>query len=198
MDHGPGTKAGHRCQIRILAAMNQYVTVQEKRHHHSSTTVRVANHTFEINGSGHPPEDLSVRKYSAQTFSVIYKGRSLSAHVQRVDHENMIVTVGDQPVAVSIADHRSQLLEQYGVSLQAVRSDADVRSPMPGLVVSILVSPGDMVDNNQGLLVLEAMKMENELRASSAGRVVSVLVQTGDTVSKDDLLVELVPVSTLS
>ena len=38
----------------------------------------------------------------------------------------------------------------------------ELRSPMPGLVVSILVKPGQTVNENDGLIVLEAMKMENE------------------------------------
>ncbi len=64
----------------------------------------------------------------------------------------------------------------------------DVRAPMPGRVVEVLVEPGADVSAGQGLLVLEAMKMENEIRAHAAGKVEKVNVQKGDNVVLDQVL----------
>jgi biotin carboxyl carrier protein len=64
-----------------------------------------------------------------------------------------------------------------------------VVAPMPGKVVRVLVSPGDVVEARQGLLVIEAMKMENELRAARAGRVMTVRVVQGQSVEAGALLV---------
>jgi pyruvate carboxylase subunit B len=73
----------------------------------------------------------------------------------------------------------------------AVRSGPPtLKAPMPGLVLRVLVSPGEAVVPGQGLVVLEAMKMENELRATAAGRVKSVLVAAGEAVDKGKLLLE--------
>ncbi|MCX6552807.1 MAG: 5-oxoprolinase/urea amidolyase family protein [Acidobacteria bacterium] len=65
-----------------------------------------------------------------------------------------------------------------------------VRAPMPGLVVSVLVSPGEAVDEKQPLLVIEAMKMQNPVRAPRAGRIARTLVSAGDTVDTGRPLVE--------
>lgn len=64
-----------------------------------------------------------------------------------------------------------------------------LRAPMPGLVVRIGVSPGDVVEPGSGLVTLDAMKMENELVAEARVRVAGVLVAAGDPVEKGQLLV---------
>lgn len=68
---------------------------------------------------------------------------------------------------------------------------APLIAPMPGLVVRVLVQPGDQVQAGQPLVVMEAMKMENELRTTAAGVVAAVLVQPGVAVEKGSVLVEL-------
>ena len=62
---------------------------------------------------------------------------------------------------------------------------------MPGLVLRVLVEPGDEVEQGQGVAVLEAMKMENELTAPAAGTVAAVHVAAGDAVAKNELLIEV-------
>jgi len=64
---------------------------------------------------------------------------------------------------------------------------------MPGLVVRVLVAPGQTVVPGQGLVVLEAMKMENELRGVAGARVRAVPVATGQAVEKGQVLVEFEP-----
>ena len=66
-------------------------------------------------------------------------------------------------------------------------------SPMPGVVLKILVSEGQQVSAGDALLVLEAMKMEQTIRAASDGVVESIKVQTGQVVSPGDVLVQVRP-----
>lgn len=67
---------------------------------------------------------------------------------------------------------------------------ADLKAPMPGLVVRVLVEPGHLVEAGQGLIVLEAMKMENELKARAGGRIRAVRAGPGQAVEKGQVLVE--------
>lgn len=62
---------------------------------------------------------------------------------------------------------------------------------IPGLILKVLVEPGQEIKAGQELLVLEAMKMKNQLKAPADGRVKSVMVKEGEKVPKDFLLVEL-------
>ena len=63
-----------------------------------------------------------------------------------------------------------------------------VKSPMPGLIVTVAVAPGQDVKLGQELCVLEAMKMENVLRAERDGIVGEVKISPKDTVAADQVL----------
>jgi len=62
--------------------------------------------------------------------------------------------------------------------------------PMPGLVMSIAVAPGDNVEAGQPLATVEAMKMENILRAEKSGVVKAVLATPGDSLAVDAVIIE--------
>ena len=75
----------------------------------------------------------------------------------------------------------------------AVAAGLTVVSPMPGSVISVAVSVGDMVDEGQALVVVEAMKMEHTLRAEAPGVVAEVAVAVGQQVAVNELLVVMHP-----
>lgn len=62
--------------------------------------------------------------------------------------------------------------------------------PMPGLVVSIMVSEGDIIEEGQSLAMVEAMKMENVLRAEKPGKVSKISVAEGDSLAVDEIIME--------
>jgi len=76
-------------------------------------------------------------------------------------------------------------------SLDDAVGDAQIRSPMPGKVVSVSVSVGDRVAKGQALLTLEAMKMEHAMTAPFDGEVEALLVSAGDQVSEGVALARL-------
>jgi acetyl-CoA/propionyl-CoA carboxylase biotin carboxyl carrier protein len=66
-------------------------------------------------------------------------------------------------------------------------ADPEVRSPMPGTVVSVAVKDGDPVESGQVLVSVEAMKMEHQLVAEVAGTV-HISVSRGDLVKADQVV----------
>ena len=66
-----------------------------------------------------------------------------------------------------------------------------VKSPLPGSVIKVLVSEGQAVKKGETLLTLESMKMENAIMAEADGTVKQIAVVAGQTVMQDDLLVVL-------
>ncbi|PRP90996.1 2-oxoglutarate carboxylase large subunit [Enhygromyxa salina] len=66
-------------------------------------------------------------------------------------------------------------------------------APMPGRVVKILVSEGEVVELGAPAIIVEAMKMENELHTPSAGVVRRVEVAEGETVDAGQVLIEIEP-----
>lgn len=70
-------------------------------------------------------------------------------------------------------------------------SDASaVHAPIPGVIVSVSVQPGDQVSTGQELCVLEAMKMKNTIRAPRDGEIATVAMAVGQHVQHHQVLVE--------
>ncbi len=68
---------------------------------------------------------------------------------------------------------------------------SEVRTPMPGKVLRVLVHVGDTVDANQEVLAIESMKMEHVFKAPRQGVISRVRVQPGDRVDKGAVLLEM-------
>jgi pyruvate carboxylase len=92
-----------------------------------------------------------------------------------------------QPRSVSVADKSLEAKVQRRP--KAVIGDArEVGAPMPGLIVTVAVKPGDTVAKGQKLLSLEAMKMETTVYAERDGRIGEVLVAPGTPVEAGELV----------
>lgn len=57
-----------------------------------------------------------------------------------------------------------------------------IKSPLPGVILDVKCSVGDVVKRGQNLLILEAMKMENNIPSDRDGKVVAIKVNKGDSV----------------
>lgn len=92
---------------------------------------------------------------------------------------------------------RAVRVMEAGKGTAAARPKADpgkaghVAAPMPGLVSTVAVSPGQKVEWGDLIVTLEAMKMETSVHADVAGVVSAVTVKPGDQVEAKDLLVEI-------
>lgn len=75
-----------------------------------------------------------------------------------------------------------------------VASGTDARtvaSPLPGVIVSVNVRPGDKVRAGQVVAVLEAMKMENEIQSEYDGVITEVKVSQGDSILEGSPIVTI-------
>ncbi len=66
-----------------------------------------------------------------------------------------------------------------------------IKTPLPGVIISVKVNVGDAVAKGDTVAVLEAMKMENNITADRDGKVASIAVAAGDTVADGAVLVTL-------
>jgi len=66
-----------------------------------------------------------------------------------------------------------------------------IKAPLPGKILSILISEGDTVKKDDKLMTMEAMKMENNILSDTEGVVKSIKVASGDAVLQDDILLEI-------
>jgi acetyl-CoA/propionyl-CoA carboxylase biotin carboxyl carrier protein len=96
-------------------------------------------------------------------------------------------------VSLPVLDRAERLERLLASAKHQDGEDApDVRSPMPGTVVSIAVQPGQDVAPGQPLVSVEAMKMEHQLVAAVAG-VVQLHVSVGDLVKADQVVATVIP-----
>ena len=142
-----------------------------------------------LQGSG--PADL-VRTGPSQ-FSLVLNGRSHRVLVLKEDRENNSVRlrIGAYTCTVQLQDDRSRLMHTLGLD-KANKKVGDLKAPMPGLVLNVLVKAGDTVKKNDPVLVLEAMKMENVIKAPADATVKAVAAEKGKPVEKGQLLIAFV------
>ena len=88
---------------------------------------------------------------------------------------------GSQPAAAPKAEAKPA----------AAPAGVQVKSPLPGSVIKVLVSEGQAVKRGDTLLTLESMKMENAIMAEADGVVKQIAVTPGQNVMQDDLLIVL-------
>ena len=92
---------------------------------------------------------------------------------------------------VEALDERTRAIRDLAAATAKASGPAPLVAPMPGMIVRVRVSEGDVVQAGEGLVVMEAMKMENELRASTPGTVRRVHVAAGTAVEKGAMLLEM-------
>jgi len=144
--------------------------------------VQAGRYTVTIDGR---PLALDVCRTGPRSLSLIVDGRSYDVGVEK--------TNGGYDVRLRGLRIGVELAEGYGGALGApvASGPARITAPMPGKIVSVLVSAEDTVAPGTPVVVMEAMKMQNELCAQRGGRVARVLVQPGQTVEGGALLIEL-------
>ncbi|MFO7852798.1 MAG: acetyl-CoA carboxylase biotin carboxyl carrier protein [Bacteroidota bacterium] len=67
----------------------------------------------------------------------------------------------------------------------------EIKAPLPGIIMQVMVKAGDKVSKGQKLILMEAMKMENEIKAENDGEIISVKVIQGQSVLQDEVLIEM-------
>lgn len=96
--------------------------------------------------------------------------------------------VGVELLAAGEAAKASAESKPAPAAPKAGAAGEEIRSPMPGNILSVAIAPGTAVKKGQTLMILEAMKMENEIISPRDGVVAQVQVQAGNAVDTDALL----------
>jgi biotin carboxyl carrier protein len=141
----------------------------------NTCTVRLGEQRFE----------MDLRRVGAGSFSVLIGARSFDFDVTP-EGEDLLVTSRDGVWRINLVDEKRRVAR--AILGRHLSGRIELKAMMPGRVVSVLVSPGDEIEAERGVLTVEAMKMENEIRAPKAGRVVEVRVTAGQTVEKGEVL----------
>lgn len=120
-------------------------------------------------------------------------GEKPSAYTVTVNGKSYAVQLGDGSAQVNGKSYSVDIAEGADAApVVAAGGEAKpITAQMPGAVLRIDTSVGDVVNEGDVLLVMEAMKMEVEVKAPAAGTVTAIPVSVGDQVQSGGTLVEL-------
>ncbi len=139
------------------------------------------------------PAVLDIQVQSNGLISLLLDNKSYTATVEKVDTKakELVLKIDGQPYTVAIKEPIDQLLSSMGLDLKAMQKIEPVKAPMPGMVLKVLVEPGQQINKGDGLLILEAMKMENVLKATGPATVKAIKINERTAVEKGTILIEL-------
>lgn len=126
-------------------------------------------------------------------YHILEHGKAFQAVLESADFNNKTLTIllNGNKYELRIEDGYDQLVKQMGLSTVGVQKISNVKAPMPGLVLDILVETDQAVSKGDPLLILEAMKMENVLKAEGGGVIKSIEVTKGTAVDKGQIIIEM-------
>jgi len=103
--------------------------------------------------------------------------------------KELSIAINGKRQTVSVKDDFDELLHKLGMDNLNQKKMNEVKAPMPGLVLRVMVKEGDTIKTGDALLVLEAMKMENIIKATGEGVVKKVVAQIKQAVEKNQVLI---------
>ncbi len=130
------------------------------------------NFKFKIDGVDY---EVSVNELEGNNAEVVVNGKSFNVEL---DNEQPTASAPVARVAQSVAVPAGKKVA------------ANIKAPLPGSIIKVLVSNGQSVKRGDVLLTMESMKMENNVCAESDGTIKNVLVKQGQNVMQDDVLIE--------
>ncbi|MCY4100206.1 MAG: acetyl-CoA carboxylase biotin carboxyl carrier protein subunit, partial [Rhodobacteraceae bacterium] len=122
--------------------------------------------SFLVEGKWTGPRDFHGKIDQVECFLEIYS-----------DQFDFTVFTSDQKL-------RLQRISEFQKTPRSNNQSGTLTSPMPGVIVNVLVNTGQEITEGESLLVLEAMKTEHVIRAPHAGIVKEMFFSLGDQVSE--------------
>ncbi|MBQ7622536.1 MAG: acetyl-CoA carboxylase biotin carboxyl carrier protein subunit [Bacteroidales bacterium] len=142
------------------------------------------NYSFRINGR---PYEVSIDSINGGEAAVTVNGVAYSVQI-----DNAPAAEAELASSTAAPTPAAQPKASPAPAAAPAGEARAVKSPLPGVIISIDVKEGQTLAKGQKVAVLEAMKMENEIVCEEAGTVSAVLVQKGDSVLEGAEIIRIV------
>jgi len=133
--------------------------------------------------------EADVQNINPNVYSFIHNNTSIEAEIQdgAKNKEYVINTMMEvYETTVIDAESKYQMARGKGTGSDDENS---ISSPMPGLIVKILVKEGDEVKAGDTVVIVSAMKMESEYKVKQDRKIIEVCVKEGDNIDSNQPLV---------
>lgn len=138
-------------------------------------------------------EQLNIAKIDTNNFHLLRDNKAFKIKVLHTDYDKKVISieVNGNKYTMKISDSYDQMIDKMGLLLGASQRAQDIKAPMPGLIIDVMVEEGQEISEGTPLIILSAMKMENILLAQADGVIKSINVKKKDTVDKGQLIIEI-------
>jgi biotin carboxyl carrier protein len=145
--------------------------------------------TWIVNGA---PVSLDTLEIKDNLLHILHQQTSYRVEIVTFSKEEKTasIKVNGHTYSIAIKDQFDDLLHQLGLDNLQSAKVAELKAPMPGLVLSVLVKEGDEIKKGDNLLVLEAMKMENIIKSPADVTIKSIKIKPSDKVEKNQVLIQ--------
>jgi biotin carboxyl carrier protein len=137
------------------------------------------------------PQLSEIHQATDTSITATIDGETVTAFVTAIDEDtnDFTIKIKHNTYQVNLQTPADELVKKLGIVLAKSKKASSLLSPMPGLIIKLLVAEGDKVRKGDNLLILEAMKMENVFKASTDAVVKEIAVQAGQVVEKGQSLI---------
>jgi len=147
---------------------NEYlIKIQDKEHHLQILNINSSGMEFVLDNHFH-----SVNYVEKQT-------------------AEMKIVVDGVPLTINMHTKLDEIVYKNTGGTDAGSAQINLRSQIPGKVVSIEVTVGDKVKKGDVICVLESMKMQVSVKSHKDGEVKNLKIKEGNSVNKNDILAEI-------
>ena len=108
-----------------------------------------------------------------------------------VDGETYLVEMGTAGAASLPRMRQAPKVEQPGLRGITEGDERVIRCPLPGKVVSVMVTKGQVLEAGDEICVLESMKMEQTVRMAKGGTVKNIKMKVGQAITAGSPMIEL-------
>ena len=134
---------------------------------------------FIINGKEY---QVAIGEADGKMLNVNVNGADYQVELENAPVAAPVLAAGNAPAS---ANNRADAPAGASPSAPAAApsgAGTTIKSPLPGIIISIDVKEGQAVKRGQKLAVIEAMKMENDILAEADGTVTAIHARKGDSV----------------
>jgi biotin carboxyl carrier protein len=150
---------------------------------------KVNDGLFHINGKAIQADIIDI---DATKLHLIVNHKSYTAELISIDEsgKNLKLKINSTIIDLNVKDKIDLLLESMGLDKALVKTIKDIKAPMPGLVVNVLVKEGDQIKKGEALVALEAMKMENMIKSPADVSIKKIHISKGMALEKGQIMME--------
>lgn len=132
-------------------------------------------------------------KIDTNNFHVLQNNQAYDVELIDADFLNKTikVLVNGNAYTLKIEDSYDQMVKKMGLLANTAQKLNNIKAPMPGLIIDVMVKTGQEITEGTPLIVLSAMKMENIILAQGDGTIKSIEVKKDAAVEKGQIIIEM-------